>query len=106
MRATCRSRRADTKRLVDFVSLPSGIPALVALIVGFVASIPFQNATLGYDIAANYPWLPINWATVNVLHGADVAYYVGFIVAGVVLWFGSRAMRSSRDQAPEVLGAA
>jgi NCS1 family nucleobase:cation symporter-1 len=101
-----RGRRADTKRLVDFVSLPSGIPALVALIVGFVASIPFQNATLGYDIAANYPWLPINWATVNVLHGADVAYYVGFIVAGVVLWFGSRAMRSSRDQAPEVLGAA
>jgi NCS1 family nucleobase:cation symporter-1 len=85
-----RRRSADVSRLTDFSALPSGTVALVAAVVGFLASVPFQNASLGYDIATNYPWLPINWATVNILHGADIAYYVGFAVAFVVYWVGAR----------------
>ncbi len=85
-----RRRTADVSRLSNFSSLPSGVLGLVAAIVGFVVSLPFQNSSLGYDINANYPWLPINWATVNVLHGADIAYYVGFGVAFVIYWIGAR----------------
>ena len=85
-----RGRRANVARLVDFGRLPAGTAALIALIAGFVVSLPFQNSSLGYDIATNYPWLPINWATVNVLHGADVAYYVGFAVSFLVYWAAAR----------------
>jgi NCS1 family nucleobase:cation symporter-1 len=81
-----RGRRADTTRLVDFARLPGGFLALIALVVGFLVSVPFQNSSLGYDIATNYPWLPINWVTVNVLHGADIAYYVGFAVSFLMYW--------------------
>ena len=79
-----RGRRADVTRLIDFGRLPAGTTALLALVVGFIVSLPFQNASLGYDLATTYPWLPINWATVNVLHGADIAYYVGFAVSFLV----------------------
>jgi len=85
-----RRRSADVSRLSDFSSLPSGVLALVAAVVGFIVSVPFQNSSLGYDISANYPWLPINWATVNVLHGADIAYYVGFGAAFLIYWIGAR----------------
>jgi NCS1 family nucleobase:cation symporter-1 len=97
-----RGRRADSSRLVDFAALPSGIVGLVALIVGFVVSLPFQNSTVGYDLAAAYPWLPINWVTVNVLHGADIAYYVGFAASFVVYWVGARMSvpTESRATAP------
>jgi NCS1 family nucleobase:cation symporter-1 len=81
-----RGRRADTMRLVDFARLPGGFLALIALVVGFLVSVPFQNSSLGYDIATNYPWLPINWVTVNILHGADIAYYIGFAVSFLVYW--------------------
>jgi NCS1 family nucleobase:cation symporter-1 len=81
-----RGRRADTTRLVDFARLPGGFLALIALVVGFLVSVPFQNSSLGYDIATNYPWLPINWVTVNILHGADIAYYIGFAVSFLVYW--------------------
>ena len=86
-----RGRRANAARLVDFGRLPTGTTALLALVVGFVVSVPFQNSSLGYDIATNYSWLPINWVTVNVLHGADIAYYVGFAVSFIVYWVAARA---------------
>ena len=71
-----RSRRGnlDGSRAVDFSMLPTGLNALIALVVGFVVSIPFMDQTLYVGPVA------------NALGGADIAYIVGFIVAGIVYW--------------------
>jgi NCS1 family nucleobase:cation symporter-1 len=87
-----RRRHADVSGLSDFSRLPSGVVALVAVILGFVVGIPFQNSSLGYDWGG-----PFNYFTVNVFHGADLAYYVGGIVAAVAYWVGAR--RSIRGAA-------
>ncbi len=84
-----RGRRADVSRLVDFASLPSGALALVALIVGFVVSLPFGTSVFGQELA-NATGLPVN-ALADDLKYADIAYFVGFIVAYAVYWFGARA---------------
>ena len=84
-----RGRRADATSIVDFARLPSGTVALVALVVGFVVGIPFQNSSLGYTWGG-----PFNYVTATYLHGADLAYYVGGIVAGLIYWVGAgRALR-------------
>jgi nucleobase:cation symporter-1, NCS1 family len=76
---------------VEFSRLPSGIPGLVALVVGFGVAIPFQNSSLGYSWGG-----PFNYVTANYLHGADLAYYVGFGVAFVVYWvLAGRSIRRS-----------
>ncbi|HEX5465882.1 MAG TPA: cytosine permease [Candidatus Limnocylindrales bacterium] len=62
----------DGQRAVSFRALPSGLTALIALVVGFVVSIPFMNQSL-YQGPASV-----------ALDGADVAYVVGFIVAGLL----------------------
>ena len=69
-----RGTRINGSRAVNFSMLPSGRNALIALVVGFVASIPFMNQTLFVG--------PL----VSTLGGADIAYVVGFIVAGIVFW--------------------
>ena len=79
-----RGRRADATSIVDFARLPSGTVALVALVVGFVVGIPFQNSSLGYTWGG-----PFNYVTANYLHGADLAYYVGGLVAFGIYWFGA-----------------
>jgi nucleobase:cation symporter-1, NCS1 family len=85
-----RRRRADVSRLSEFGSLPTGTIALVALVVGFLVGIPFQNSSLGYSWGG-----PFNYITANYLHGADLAYYVGGLVAAAIYWFGSaRRVRS------------
>jgi NCS1 family nucleobase:cation symporter-1 len=65
---------AGADHVSDFSLLPSGWNALIALVVGFVVSIPFMDATL------------FQGAIANNLGGADIAYVVGFIVAGAVYW--------------------
>jgi NCS1 family nucleobase:cation symporter-1 len=80
-----RGRQADSTKLVDLASLPSGLMALVSLIVGFVVSLPFQTSTVGGDIATS-TGLPINTVAANNLHYADIAYVVGFAVAFVLYW--------------------
>ena len=80
-----RRRNADAWSIVDFAQLNSGIVALVALVVGFAVGIPFQNSSLGYEWGG-----PFNWVTANYLHGADLAYYVGGLVAFAIYWFGAR----------------
>lgn len=80
-----RGRKADPRSIVDFSALPSGMVALVALVVGFVVGIPFQNSTLGYSLGG-----PFNYVTATYLHGADLAYYVGGGVAFLIYWFGAR----------------
>jgi NCS1 family nucleobase:cation symporter-1 len=85
-----RRRHADVSRLSDFASLPSGTVAIVALVVGFLVGIPFQNSSLGYSWGG-----PFNYITANYLHGADLAYYVGGLVAAGIYWFGAgRRIRS------------
>jgi nucleobase:cation symporter-1, NCS1 family len=81
-----RGRKADPRSIVDFSRLPSGSVALVALVVGFVVGIPFQASSLGYEWGG-----PFNYVTANYLHGADLAYYVGGVVAFLIYWFGARS---------------
>jgi NCS1 family nucleobase:cation symporter-1 len=80
-----RGRSADAWSIVDFAKLNSGVLALVALVVGFAVGIPFQNSSLGYEWGG-----PFNWVTANYLHYADLAYYVGGLVAFAIYWFGAR----------------
>jgi NCS1 family nucleobase:cation symporter-1 len=80
-----RGRKADGNSIVNFSTLPSGTVALVALVVGFVVGIPFQNSSLGYAWGG-----PFNYITATYLHGADLAYYVGGVVAFLIYWFGAR----------------
>lgn len=69
-----RHGRADGSKAVTFGLLPSGRNALIALGVGFLASVPFMNQTLFVG--------PL----VNSLGGADITYVIGFIVAGILYW--------------------
>jgi NCS1 family nucleobase:cation symporter-1 len=85
-----RGGRADVRRLVDFGRLPSGVLALASLIIGFVVSLPFQQSTLGGEIAKN-TGLPINTISSNNLNYADFAYLIGFVVAFAIYWIGARA---------------
>lgn len=79
----------DTARLLRFAGLPSGALALVSLLVGFVVSLPFQQSAFGAQLHKT-TGLPINVLSDNYLHFADLAYVVGFVVAALVYWIGSR----------------
>lgn len=84
-----RGRRADVSRLADYASLPSGLVGLVALVIGFVVSLPFQTSSVGGDIAAA-TGLPINaWAA--PLHYADFAFVIGFVVSFAVYRVAARS---------------
>ncbi|HVC13266.1 MAG TPA: cytosine permease [Acidimicrobiales bacterium] len=65
--------RVDATKITDFGRLASGWEALVALLVGFGAAVPFMNTTLF-----------VGPATSGWLHGGDIAFYVGFVVGGAV----------------------
>jgi NCS1 family nucleobase:cation symporter-1 len=67
-----RQSTAGAQHVADFSLLPSGRNGLIALIVGFVASVPFMDATVFQGAAA------------NALGGADIAYVIGFFVAAAV----------------------
>jgi NCS1 family nucleobase:cation symporter-1 len=86
-----RRGRADVGRLVNFSGLPSGVLALGAMVLGFVVSLPFQQSSVGEDLRTS-TGLPINAISDDVLHYADLAYIVGFIVAFAIYWLGARAM--------------
>jgi nucleobase:cation symporter-1, NCS1 family len=66
-----RAGRVNAAGAVRFSLLPSGRNALIALVVGFLVSVPFMNQTLFVG--------PL----VATLGGADIAYFVGFIVAAI-----------------------
>jgi nucleobase:cation symporter-1, NCS1 family len=55
-----------------FRSLGSGWPAIVAFVLGYAAMVPFMNASILMGPVA------------SALHGADLAFYVGFIVTGAL----------------------
>jgi NCS1 family nucleobase:cation symporter-1 len=64
--------RAELLRSLDFRCLGSGWPALVALVVGFAAMVPFMNTGI------------IEGPAAGALAGADISFYVGFLVAGAL----------------------
>ena len=70
--------------LMSFENLSSGWPALVALVVGFAAMVPFMNTGLLTGPAA------------SALHGADLSFYVGFAVAGL-LYYPLRTREAGRS---------
>ena len=86
-----RRGHADVSRLVDFGALKSGTLALAAAIIGFVVSLPFQQSSLGEDLRKS-TGLPINAISDDVLHFADLAYVVGFVVAFAIFWAGARSV--------------
>jgi NCS1 family nucleobase:cation symporter-1 len=63
----------DVTDIVEFNSLHTRWDALVALIVGFLAAIPFMNTSL-----------LVGFVTSRWLHGGDLAFPVGFVVGGGV----------------------
>jgi nucleobase:cation symporter-1, NCS1 family len=95
-----RRGRADVSRLVDFSTLPSGFLALGAAIIGFVLSLPFQQSSLGEDLRKSLG-VPINAISDDVLHYADLAYVVGFIVAFAIYWVGARARAGQMEPASQ-----
>jgi NCS1 family nucleobase:cation symporter-1 len=84
-----RGRRADVSRLADYASLPSGVVGLLALVVGFIVSLPFGTSSFGQEIA-DATGLPIN-AFAPSFHYADIAYVVGFFVAFAFYWVFARS---------------
>ncbi len=93
-----RGRRIDATRLMRFSALPSGLLGLVALVVGFVVSLPFQQSAFGEDLRKS-TGLPINAISDDVLHFADFAYIIGFVVAALVYWIGWRMTSRSAENA-------
>ena len=78
-----RHSAAGADHVSDFSLLPSGRNALIALVVGFVVSIPFMNQTLFVGPVA------------SALGGADITYVIGFIVAGGAYWLLERSSPTS-----------
>jgi NCS1 family nucleobase:cation symporter-1 len=81
--AVTSSRLLET---LDFRRLGSGWPALAALLVGFAAMVPFMNTGI------------IEGPAAKALAGADISFYVGFIVAAA-LYFPLRNVETRRGQA-------
>jgi nucleobase:cation symporter-1, NCS1 family len=80
--------------LLDIRRLHLGLNGLIAFAVGIAASIPFMDTTLYIG--------PISR---NVLHFADIGYYVGFVVAFIVYAVLSRVRSESPAEAPKPLEA-
>ena len=78
-----RGRRADVSMLANFSGLSAGWQGLIALLVGYVASIPFQTSEYGYELQGTFA-LFNTWS--DELHYADIAFVVGFVVSFVVYW--------------------
>jgi NCS1 family nucleobase:cation symporter-1 len=70
-----RKGRVDVRTILNFPTMESGWAALVTLLIGFGVSVPFMNTSIYVGPAVSGP-----------LHGGDIAYYVGFLVAGLVYY--------------------
>ena len=64
----------------------SGRPALVSFVVGLLASIPFMSSVLYTGPVA------------HALGGADLTFYVGFLVSAAVYGIWTRAHRQAREE--------
>jgi nucleobase:cation symporter-1, NCS1 family len=68
-----------------FRNLSSGWPAIVAFVLGYAAMVPFMNTPIIVGPAA------------NALHGADLAFYVGFLVTAA-LYLAMRKVAAHRRE--------
>jgi NCS1 family nucleobase:cation symporter-1 len=76
---------AFLRRALVFGNLKGGWPALVAFVVGFGAMVPFMNTSI------------IVGPVATALKGADLAFYVGFVVAGVLYYVLRRVAQPSYE---------
>jgi nucleobase:cation symporter-1, NCS1 family len=83
------------RRALGFRKLGNGWPAIVSFVVAFGVMVPFMNTSI------------IVGPVANAFKGADIAFYVGFVVAGV-LYFVLRKVAVSLEarQAPALASAA
>jgi NCS1 family nucleobase:cation symporter-1 len=77
------------RRALNYSALRGGWPALVAFVVAFGCMVPFMNTSIIVGPAA------------TALDGADLAFYVGFIVAGI-LYYALLKVASPAQPAREV----
>jgi NCS1 family nucleobase:cation symporter-1 len=63
------------RHALAFRNLGNGWPAIVAFVVGFGVMVPFMNTSI------------IVGPFANALDGADLSFYVGFVVAGILYFF-------------------
>jgi len=70
-----RKGRVDVRTILNFSAMESGWAALLTLLISFGVSVPFMNTSLYVGPIASGP-----------LHGGDIAYYVGFLVAGLIYY--------------------
>jgi NCS1 family nucleobase:cation symporter-1 len=83
----------DVSHIVEFDSLHARWDALVAMAVGFLAAIPFMDTSIY-----------VGWASSHWLHYGDIAFYVGFIVGGVVYFLMRFSVtKSVHDENPKIL---
>jgi len=86
------------RRALPFSRLGNGWPAIVSFVVAFGVMVPFMNTSI------------IEGPAAKALGGADIAFYVGFVVAGVLYYVlrkvavGQEA-RKVPEPAVEVAGA-
>jgi NCS1 family nucleobase:cation symporter-1 len=83
-----RKGQVNVASLLRFRDLESGWEALAALLIGFAVSVPFMDTSLYVGPVASGP-----------LHGGDIAYYVGFTVAGLAYLSLRLATRSRKVKA-------
>jgi nucleobase:cation symporter-1, NCS1 family len=84
-----RPLRLEVAWLTDFSRLHSGGLALLAMVVGFVVSLPFQTSAFGDEIA-KATGLPINGLAAT-FYFADFAFVIGFVVAWLIYWVGVKS---------------
>ena len=85
-----RDRRGGVNRetlvhMLEWRNLRTGWPALLSLVVGFVAMVPFMDTGLVHGAVSNH------------LDGADLSFVVGFVVAGA-LYYPLRRLASHPPQ--------
>jgi nucleobase:cation symporter-1, NCS1 family len=79
---------------LGFAKLGNGWPAIVAFCVGFGVMVPFMNTSI------------IVGPVANALKGADTAFYVGFVVTGVLYYLLRRVAISQEARRAAALAAA
>jgi nucleobase:cation symporter-1, NCS1 family len=89
-----RYRPSFLRGALGFAKLGNGWPAIVSFCVGFGVMVPFMNTSV------------IVGPVANTLAGADTAFYVGFVVAGVLYYVLRRVAISQEAQRAPALASA
>jgi nucleobase:cation symporter-1, NCS1 family len=82
-------RRLSAKQHIELATkevreLPSGVPALIALVGGFIICLPFSSTALGDSLAESGGVVGVLFGSVARATGTDLAYPVGLLVGGLL----------------------